>query len=121
MLQAGLALCSAIGLYTPLGFGATMGQVVPDSVLVQWWALTHVAQVSWVRESPSALMELLLIHDELSTSDPEMKAALFLVSSRPAGEPNKSGKAQRAAEWPSLELLEGKMFWKHYFSVFFFF
>lgn len=57
----------------------------------------------------------------VSTSDPEMKAALFLVSSRPAGEPNKSGKAQRAAEWPSLELLERKMFWKHYFSVFFFF
>ena len=57
----------------------------------------------------------------VSTSDPEMKAALFSVSSRPAGEPNKSGKAQRAAEWPSLELLERKMFWKHYFSVFFFF
>ena len=57
----------------------------------------------------------------VSISDPDMKDALFSVSSRPAGEPNKSGKAQTAAEWPSLELLEGKMFWKHCFSVFFFF
>lgn len=42
----GRVLCSAVGLYTPLGCGATMGQLVPDNVLVQWCALTHVVQVS---------------------------------------------------------------------------
>ena len=31
----GRALCSVIGLYTPLGCGATVGQLVPDNVLVQ--------------------------------------------------------------------------------------
>ena len=85
-------------------------------------ALTRVVQVSGVFESPSAWMELDLIHDGCQPVTQRWKLP---CSPCPPGQlvsQTKVKKPKRAAEWPSLELLEGRMFWKHiFFCVVFFF
>ena len=57
----------------------------------------------------------------MSTSDPEMKAALFSVSSSPAGEPDKSEKAQKSCRVTLFGIARGKDVLKAYNFLFFFF